>query len=146
TTAAGPPQPCTADDLAVSSSSDRSSYAPGQAVSMVTTLTARRTCVYQPVPTGQYSCAASVVVKSASGAQAWPWQGQGEVCNAPSATTLQAGSTESIVATWNGQVQQGGGQDAPPGSYVVAGTWSWSGGSGQPPVVVSIASPAFTIS
>ena len=136
---------CTPADVEVSSATDSSAYGPGRTVTVTTLLRAARTCVFQPVPTGQYSCASTIVVTDAGGSQVFPWPGQPEQCSPPAPTVLQPGVTESLRAAWNQRVSAGGAQQAQPGSYQALGTWAWSSGPGQAPYQVSARSQPFVI-
>lgn len=151
TTAAGAvaaaPGPCTANDVEVVTTTDRSTYTPGQPVVVTTKVIDRTACVFQPVNIPGTQCPTSVTVDQ-GGAQVWPAAGQGEQCSIPQATTLQPGMAESVSATWNQQVfsSQSGLQQAPAGTYNAVGDWGWSAGSGKPPVVVQAPSTGFVIS
>jgi len=133
---AAPLGPCTASDVDITTSTGQSSYAVGQAVNILTTVSDVHSCIFQPAPTGPYSCASSIVVAS-GGNQVWPAPGQAEPCNAPAGMTMNPGSTESLSATWTA---------ASAGTYQAIGMWGWSGGSGQPNNTANVASPAFTVS
>ena len=134
--AAAPLGPCTPSDLNITTSTGQSSYSVGQAVNILTTVTAVHSCIFQPAPAGPYSCASSIVVAS-GGNQVWPAPGQAEPCNAPPGMTMNPGSTESLSGTWTASSA---------GTYQAIGMWGWSGGSGQPTNTANVASPAFTVS
>jgi hypothetical protein len=133
---AAPLGPCTASDVDITTSTGQSSYAVGQAVNILTTVTDVHSCIFQPEPAGTYSCASSIVVAS-GGNQVWPAPGQAEPCNAPAGMTMNPGSTESLSATWTASSA---------GTYQAIGMWGWSGGSGQPNNTANVASPSFTVS
>lgn len=134
--AAAPLGPCTAHDLDIATRTGQSSYSVGQAVNVLTTVTDVHSCIFQPAPTGAYSCASSIVIAS-GGNQVWPAPGQAESCNAPAGMTMNPGSTESLSATWTASAA---------GTYEALGEWGWSGGSGQPTNTANVPSAPFTVS
>ena len=146
TTTTVPLQPCTPGDLSIVTTTDQTSYAPGQTIVMTTKVTDVTACIFTPAPVGAYSCPASVAAMGADGSQAYPAPSQAEQCSPPPGGTLEPGATRTLTATWNGEVfRNGSWQSAPPGSYSAVGTWGWSAGSGQPPYSVSARSAPFTL-
>ena len=146
TTSPSGPGPCTPSQVVVTTTTDGSSYPSGATVTVTTLLRAVQACVFQPVAVGPYSCADTVVITDAGGAQQWPWPGQSEQCSPPAPTVLEPGVTESLRAAWNGWVYGGGNEHpAPNGVYQAIGTWAWSAGSGRAPYQVSTRSQPFTV-
>ncbi|HLI75217.1 MAG TPA: hypothetical protein VKU86_15175 [Acidimicrobiales bacterium] len=146
-TPAPPPPPlCTPGDVTMSTTTDSSSYSPGQTITATTTVVDRVACVFTPVAAGQYNCGTSVVFTDGHGQQVFPLPGQSEQCAQPASATLQPGQAESVAITWNGMLPVlGVPSGAPPGQYTAVGTWTWSAGPGQSPYSVTASSPAFTI-
>ncbi|MHB8437662.1 MAG: hypothetical protein ACYDD4_00655 [Acidimicrobiales bacterium] len=133
TTTTAPSAPCTPNDLQITTSTDASSYAAGQPVHIITTVTDVAACAFVPVASGTFSCPDTITVETSGGLQTWPFAGQGEQCNPPSAGVMLPGQSRWITAVWPGTMT--GGIAATPGSYKAIGTWSWSSSSGQPYVV-----------
>jgi hypothetical protein len=132
-----PPQPCTPGDLDIVTTTDRSSYAVGESVTMTTTVTDVTSCVFQPAAVGEYDCPSSlVVVQAGSSSQVYPGAG-GEQCNPPPGQTMNPGSIERLTAVWPA---------ATAGTFQAVGTWGWQAGSGQPPNEVNVGSSDFTVS
>jgi hypothetical protein len=145
-TAAPPPGLCTPAEVIVTTSTDESSYATGSTVTVTTLLRALRSCVFQPVAAGPYSCADTIVITDGAGSQVWPAPGEREVCSPPAGAVLQPGATETLRGAWNQVVDTSGhAQQAPPGPYQAAGTWNFSAGPGRPPYEVSARSAPFAI-
>jgi len=129
--AAGPAG-CTAGDVSVVTSTDKPWYLPGTSVTVTTILRAAHTCQLTPAAVAPYGCPTTVVIVDALDHQVWPWPGQAEVCSSTASRVLDAGSTETITATWNGKVPTASGvADAPAGSYQAEGTWAWTGAQGE---------------
>lgn len=141
------PAPCTPADVSVTTATDASSYPSGGTVTVTTLLRAVRACVFQPVASGPYGCADTVIVVDGSNHQAWPWPGESEQCSPPAATVLQPGVTETLRAAWDGDVYSNGRfVPAPPGTYQAIGTWYWSAGAGQGTSRATVASAPFAVS
>ncbi|GEM_PF-3156728 len=131
-----PPGPCTPGDLIINTKTDSSSYSPGAPVTATTEIVDYTTCVFDPVPSGPYSCPATVVFGNGAG-QTYPAAGQREQCADIGGGTLAPGSTRSVTVVWP--------QQASTGQYRAIGSWSWSDGSGTPYSANSVSAP-YTIS
>lgn len=146
----GPPPVCTPDDLFVSTTTDRATYAAGNTVTVTTVLRAeRRTCLFQPVAVAGYGCNVVTAVNGPSGSQVWPWPDESVRCAMAGPTVLSPGDGQELTDAWNGQVTDDGGRSfhaAAAGQYQAVGLWSWSAGPGKPPYTLAVASSTFTIS
>lgn len=142
-TTAAPLAPCQPGDVRISTVTDAGAYAAGSSVTITTTLSAVRSCIFNPVAGGPYNCPSWIVVTDASDRQVWPWPGEAEQCSEPAATVLGAGDVETLRAAWNGYVATTAGTSvqAPPGYYSAIGAWSWSSGPGNPSVQTSRSNP-----
>jgi hypothetical protein len=134
TTAAGSPGPCKSSDLSISTTTGSSSYGLGSSVTAVTKVVDDTACVFTPLPSGQYSCPATLVFVDGNGNQVYPVNGQGEQCASVSSGTLHPGSALTVTLNWAATTD---------GQYRAVGVWSWSG-SGSPSQVTADSS-AFTV-
>lgn len=135
TTAA--PGPCTASDLAISTTTDAASYSPGAPVTATTKLVDDTACVFTPVASGAYSCPTTIVFVNSNGDQVYPVSGQAEQCADVPGGLLSPGATRSVIVVWPEQ--------ATAGQYKAVGNWSWSAASG-PADQAEAASALFSIS
>ncbi|MDE3087044.1 MAG: hypothetical protein KGJ77_09800 [Acidobacteriota bacterium] len=115
TTPAPPLQPCTAGDLSVSTTTDRTSYTAGMPVVVVTKVTDLNSCVFTPAAPSGSSCPTAIAVDYAGGG---PAPMGAESCTPPAQTTMNPGSTETVTAT----LPAG---ELSPGSYRALGSWGW---------------------
>lgn len=135
---------CTADDLDFTTTTDSSTYSPGQTVNMTMAVTDVRPCIFQPEAVGAYDCPSTLFV-SRSGSQVFPSSGEGESCDPPSGQTMNPGSEEAVSVGW--VIPSDWDQTNAPGSSCQAvGEWGWSAGPGQSPDTITIGSQLFTIS
>lgn len=136
---------CTPSDVTVTTTTAYSSYPANSYVQVTTVVRDVFPCSFVPESVSG-ACPSAISVVDGSGGQVWPAPGQGEQCSLPATRTLSPGDVETLQAEWNQQVKTTSGQytQAPPGSYVALGSWSWqqSGGS---PYQVQVRSAPFTI-
>lgn len=137
---------CSPADLTITTTVDRSSYAPGVPVTVLTTLVVKTTCELVLVPSGEYKCGDSVMVDNSSGKQVFPAPGQGEQCGVLPRGLVTSGTIDSDSAVWNPRtIPAGATVQAPTGRYMAVGSWSWNAGRGKAPYELSVDSAIFTI-
>ena len=145
-TAASASELCTPADLELTTYTDKASYAPGQAVSLATTISDIHPCSFRPVFAGAFDCPTSLTVASSSGQQEWPAPGGKEQCSYLAAGTLHPGRVATVTSTWNGKVERSGGNfaSAPGGTYVAVAQWAFATGSAGATTVVTAKSTPFS--
>jgi hypothetical protein len=143
----GAPKPCVPGDVTVTTSTDRSSYSPGDQVTVVTKLVSSVACELTLFPAGMYDCGESIVVDTWSGEQVFPTLGQSEQCGNLPQGLITPGSSEIATIVWNqrAMLPGGGTGQAAPGRYEAIGSWSWNSGSAGAPYQVAVDSAPFTI-
>lgn len=137
---------CTPSDVTVTTTTDYGSYPANTYVTVTTVVRDVFPCSFVPESGSGGSCPSAISVVDGSGGQVWPAPGQGEQCSWPATRTLSPRDVESLRAEWNQQVltTSGGFTQAPAGSYVARGTWSWAVAGGSP-YQVQVDSAPFTI-
>lgn len=147
TSLADVPRSCAPGDLTITTSTDRSSYSPGDSITVVTKLVSSVVCSLTLFPTGQYDCGESIVVDTWSGEQVFPTLGQSDQCANLPQGLLTPGSAETATLVWNQTttLPAGGTGQASPGRYEAIGSWSWNSGAAGAPYQVAVGSAPFTI-
>jgi hypothetical protein len=119
-----PLAPCTTSDLSIVTTTS-GAYRVGSPVEITTTVTAVRSCIFQPVAVQPGNCPTWIVVNQIGGTQgqAYPSSTQVESCNPPSGQTMNPGSSESVSVSW---------VPSSTATYQAIGTWGWASQSGAP--------------
>jgi len=136
---------CTPSDVTVTTTTDYSSYPPNTYVEVTTVVRDVFPCSFVPESVSG-ACPSAISVVNGSGGQVWPAPGQGEQCSLPATRTLSPGDVETLQAAWNQQVMTTSGRftQAPAGSYVALGSWSWQEPGGSP-YQVQVRSAPFSV-
>jgi len=132
---------CTAADLDVVLTSDRSSYARQQDVNFHTTAT---NTADHPCRTMVGACPDPVVVDDAQGHQVWTDTPPGfGACAALGGITLAPGASQGLSTEWDQRTCEPPGACpggfVPPGTYAARGTWGTAdGGAASDPLTITI--------
>jgi hypothetical protein len=130
-----PTQACTPGDLTISTVVQSENYPFSSGLTVTTQLVDNVACVFDPVPSGPYSCPTTVTVVNQVGDQVYPYPAQGEQCGQVAAGALSPGESRTVSLVWS---------QAAPGTYSGVGSWSW-GQTGTTPYQVSASSQPYTV-
>jgi hypothetical protein len=126
---AAPLAPCTTSDLSVVTTETGATvpsgaFAVGTPNTVTTTVSAVRSCIFQPAAVQPQNCPTWIVVNALDGpGPGFPNTTSTEACSPPAGQTMNPGSSESVSISWTPTTV---------GTYQAAGTWGWSSQSGAP--------------